>query len=147
MSGYLDYSGRDDVLSGGARMIPVRTPIGTFRVWVKRFGNNPGLRVLLLHGGPGLTHEYLEACDSYLPAAGVEYYYYDQLGSGFSDQPDEPSLWELDRFVDEVEQVRQCTRAGRRQLRPLSASRGAGCSPSSTPCTTSSTCAGSSSPT
>ena len=63
--------------------------------------------MLLLHGGPGSTHEYLEACDSFLPAAGVEYYYYDQLGSGFSDQPDEPSLWEVDRFVDEVEQVRQ----------------------------------------
>jgi proline iminopeptidase len=36
----------------------------------------------------------------------VEYYYYDQLGSGFSDNPGDPSLWELDRFVDEVEQVR-----------------------------------------
>jgi proline iminopeptidase len=105
--GYLDYSGRDDVLGGGARMIPVRTPGGSFRVWVKRIGSNPGLRVLLLHGGPGSTHEYLEACDSFLPAAGVEYYYYDQLGSGFSDQPDEPSLWETGRFVDEVEQVRQ----------------------------------------
>jgi proline iminopeptidase len=103
----LDYSGRDDVLGGGARRIPVRTPKGTYQVWVKRTGNNPRLRVLLLHGGPGSTHEYLEACDSFLPAAGVEYYYYDQLGSGFSDQPDEPSLWELDRFVDEVEQVRQ----------------------------------------
>ncbi len=107
MTGYLDYSGRDDVLGGGARRIPVRTPKGTYQVWVKRIGNNPRLRVLLLHGGPGSTHEYLEACDSFLPAAGVEYYYYDQLGSGFSDQPDEPSLWEPDRFVDEVEQVRQ----------------------------------------
>ena len=55
----------------------------------------------------GATHESFEACDSYLPAAGIEYYYYDQLGSGYSDQPDEPSLWDLDRFVDEVEQVRQ----------------------------------------
>ncbi|MDP9334180.1 MAG: proline iminopeptidase-family hydrolase [Actinomycetota bacterium] len=106
MSDYLNYSGRDDVLSGGARMIPVSTPAGTFRVWTKRIGNNPDLKLLLLHGGPGCTHEYLEACDSYLPAAGIEYYYYDQLGSGRSDQPDEPSLWELDRFVDEVEQVR-----------------------------------------
>jgi len=107
MSSYLDYTGRDDVLSGGARMIPVSTPAGRHRVWVKRVGNNPDLRVLLLHGGPGATHEYLESCDSYLPAAGVEYYYYDQLGSGRSDQPDEPSLWEVDRFVDEVEQVRR----------------------------------------
>jgi proline iminopeptidase len=113
MSGYLDYSGRDDLLSGGARRIPVSTPKGTYQVWVKRTGNNPALRVLLLHGGPGSTHEYLEACDSYLPAAGVEYYYYDQLGSGFSDQPAEPSLWELDRFVDEVEQVRRALGLGR----------------------------------
>src|SRR6266702_3753976 len=107
MSSYLDYSKRDDAASGGARMIPVSTPKGTYRVWTKRVGNDPDLKLLLLHGGPGATHEYLEACDSYLPAAGVEYYYYDQLGSGFSDQPDEPSLWELDRFVDEVEQVRR----------------------------------------
>jgi proline iminopeptidase len=104
---YLDYTGRDDVLSGGSRMIPISTPAGPHQVWVKRIGNNPDLRVLLLHGGPGSTHEYLEACDSYLPAAGIEYYHYDQLGSGFSDQPADSSLWELDRFVDEVEQVRQ----------------------------------------
>jgi proline iminopeptidase len=103
---YLDYSGRDDRLSGGARRIPIDTPRGRFAVWTKRVGNNPELKVLLLHGGPGATHEYLEACDSYLPAAGIEYYYYDQLGSGHSDQPDDPSLWDLDRFVDEVEQVR-----------------------------------------
>ncbi len=107
ISGYLDYSGRDDVLSGGSRMLSVGTPVGTWRVWTKRCGNNPELRVLLLHGGPGCTHEYLEAFDSYFPTAGIEYYYYDQLGSGRSDQPDLPSLWELDRFVDEVEQVRQ----------------------------------------
>jgi proline iminopeptidase len=103
---YLDYSGREDSLSGGARMITVTTPRGPFRVWTKRVGNNPELKLLLLHGGPGCTHEYFEACDSYLPAAGIEYYYYDQLGSGRSDQPAEPSLWDLDRFVDEVEQVR-----------------------------------------
>jgi proline iminopeptidase len=103
---YLDYSGRTDRISGGARRIPVATPGGEFAVWTKRMGNNPDLKVLLLHGGPGATHEYLEACDSFLPDAGIEYYYYDQLGSGFSDQPDDPSLWELDRFVDEVEQVR-----------------------------------------
>jgi proline iminopeptidase len=107
VSSYLDYAGRDDVLSGGSRKIPVSTPVGTYGVWVKRVGNNPDLRMLVLHGGPGATHEYLEAVDSYLPAAGIEYYHYDQLGSGFSDQPDEPSLWVLDRFVDEVEQVRR----------------------------------------
>ena len=91
----------------GVKMIPISTPKGTFRVWTKRIGNNPTTKVLLLHGGPGGTHEYLEAFDSYFPAAGIEYYYYDQLGSHYSDQPDEPELWELPRFVEEVEQVRQ----------------------------------------
>jgi len=110
---YLDYSGRADLLAGGVRMVPIETPAGRFKVWTKRIGNNPALQVLLLHGGPGATHEYLEACDSYLPGAGVEYYYYDQLGSAFSDQPDDGSLWELDRFVDEVEQVRRALDLGR----------------------------------
>lgn len=103
---YLDYSTRDDRLSGGARRIPIDTPAGRFQVWTKRIGNNADVKILSLHGGPGATHEYLEAFDSYLPAAGIEYYYYDQLGSGHSDAPDVDSLWELDRFVDEVEQVR-----------------------------------------
>jgi proline iminopeptidase len=49
----------------------------------------------------------LEAFDSYFPNAGIEYYYYDQLGSAYSDQPDLPELWDLPRFVEEVEQVRQ----------------------------------------
>lgn len=103
---YLDNSGRDDVLAGGVRRIPITTPRGDFTVWTKRVGNNPDARLLLLHGGPGATHEYFEPCDSYLPAAGIEYIYYDQLGSAYSDQPDEPELWEIDRFVDELEQVR-----------------------------------------
>ncbi len=103
---YFDNIGRDDVLGGGIRMIPVETPKGTFRVWTKRVGNNPTIKVLLLHGGPGVTHEYLEAFDSYFPAASIEYYYYDQLGSYYSDQPEEPELWDLPRFVEEVEQVR-----------------------------------------
>ena len=106
MGAYLDSSDRPDRIAGGARMIPVTTPVGDFRVWTKRVGSNPDLTVLLLHGGPGATHEYLETCDGYLPAAGIEYYFYDQLGSFYSDQPDDPSLWEIDRFVDEVEQVR-----------------------------------------
>lgn len=103
---YFDNSGRADTLSGGVRMIPIRTPKGEFRVWTKRVGNNPRLKVLLLHGGPGATHEYFEGFDSFLPAAGVEYIYYDQLGSAYSDQPDDAELWNIPRFVDEVEQVR-----------------------------------------
>lgn len=103
---YFDNTGREDVLAGGVRMIPIETPYGDFRVWTKRVGNNPRIKVLLLHGGPAMTHEYWEAVDSFFPGAGVEYYYYDQLGSYYSDQPDDDRLWEIDRFVDEVEQVR-----------------------------------------
>ena len=109
---YFDSTGRADKLSGGVRMIPITTPKGQFKVWTKRVGNNPKIKLLLLHGGPGATHEYFEAADSFLPAAGVEYYYYDQLGSAFSDQPDDPSLWDLPRFVEEVEQVRQALGLG-----------------------------------
>jgi proline iminopeptidase len=111
-SRYLDSSTRDDAWSGGVRMIPIDTPKGSFHVWTKRVGNNPAARLLLLHGGPGATHEYFEACDSYLPLAEIEYYYYDQLGSFYSDQPDEPELWEIPRAVDEVEQVRRALGLG-----------------------------------
>ena len=103
---YFDTAGRDDVLSGGVKLVKIKTPKGEFRVWTKRVGNNPRIKVLLLHGGPAATHEYFEALDSYFPGAGIEYYYYDQLGSAYSDQPDDPSLWDLPRFVEEVEQVR-----------------------------------------
>jgi proline iminopeptidase len=105
-STYLDYSGRDDLLGGGVKMIPIKTESGEFNVWTKRIGNNPKMKVLLLHGGPGATHEYLEAFDSYFPNAEIEYYYYDQLESYYSDQPNDSALWTVKRYVDEVEQVR-----------------------------------------
>lgn len=93
--------------TGGVKMITIDTPKGKFRVWTKRVGNNPKMKVLLLHGGPGATHEPFEVFDSFMPQAGVEYYYYDQLGSGNSDHPEgDDSLWTLPRFVEEVEQVR-----------------------------------------
>lgn len=89
----------------GVRMIPITTPKGTFHVWTQKLGDNPKVKVLVLHGGPGFSHDYLQALDR-LVDAGFELYFYDQLGSGLSDRPDEPELWELPRFVDEVEQVR-----------------------------------------
>ena len=104
---YFDNTGRDDLLSGGVKIIKISTPKGEFNVWTKRIGNNPTIKVLTLHGGPAATHEYLEAFDSYFPGAGIEYYYYDQLGAHYSDQPDDISLWTTERYVEEVEQVRQ----------------------------------------
>ncbi len=92
--------------TGGVTMVPIHTPKGDFRVWTKRFGNHPTIKVLLLHGGPGCTHEYFESFESFLPQQGIEFIYYDQLGSAYSDQPTDTSLWSLPRFVEEVEQVR-----------------------------------------
>ncbi|MBO6606497.1 proline iminopeptidase-family hydrolase [Psychroserpens sp.] len=106
-SSYLDYSDKDDALSGGVKMIPIQTSAGEFNVWTKRVGNNPKMKVLLLHGGPGATHEYFECFDSFFPKAEIEYYYYDQLESFYSDQPNDSTLWSVDRYVDEVEQVRK----------------------------------------
>jgi proline iminopeptidase len=103
---YFNY-GDTGVQSAGIKMIPVKTPVGNFKVWTKRFGNNPRIRILLLHGGPALTHEYMECFESFFPKQGFEFYEYDQLGSYYSDQPTDSSLWAVDRFVDEVEQVRQ----------------------------------------
>jgi proline iminopeptidase len=104
---YLDFSNRDDQFEGGIKMIPIQTPKGEFKVWTKRIGNNPKIKVLLLHGGPGATHELYSSFDGYLPLEGIEYIYYDQLGSYYSDQPSDTSLWTIERFVDEVDQVRQ----------------------------------------
>jgi len=104
---YLDFSKRDDQFTGGIKMIPITTPIGKFKVWTKTVGNNPKIKVLLLHGGPGLTHECFESFDGYFPQESIEYIYYDQLGSYYSDQPNDNQLWTTERFVEEVEQVRK----------------------------------------
>jgi proline iminopeptidase len=91
-----------EVKTAGIRLIPVD---GKYKVWTKKVGSGP-IRVLTLHGGPGVTHEVFECFEDFLPQAGVQFYYYDQLGSFYSDQPDDVGLWTLDRFRDEVEQVR-----------------------------------------
>jgi proline iminopeptidase len=92
----------EQVKTGGVRMVPVD---GRFQVWTKSIGMGPAT-LLTLHGGPGCTHEYLECFEDFLPPQGIRVIYYDQLGSHYSDQPDEPGLWTAERFREEVEQVR-----------------------------------------
>ena len=91
----------------GIKMVTIQTPVGKFKVWTKRIGNNPRIKVLLLHGGPAMTHEYMECFESFFPKEGFEMIEYDQLGSYYSDQPRDSSLWTTPRFVEEVEQVRK----------------------------------------
>ncbi len=106
VASYFNY-GDSGVQSAGIKMIPIKTPVGDFKIWTKRFGNNPRIKILLLHGGPAMTHEYMECFESFFPKEGFEFYEYDQLGSYYSDQPTDSSLWTTDRFVEEVEQVRK----------------------------------------
>jgi proline iminopeptidase len=92
------------VKTGGARMVPIEG--GKYRVWTKRVGRG-ATKVLLLHGGPGLTHEYFECFEDFLPQQGIEFYYYDQLDSAYSDKPNDERLWNVARFTDEIEAVRK----------------------------------------
>ncbi|HYJ38135.1 MAG TPA: hypothetical protein VEV87_05940 [Chitinophagaceae bacterium] len=103
---YFNY-GDTGVQTAGVKQITISTPVGNFKVWTKRFGNNPRIKVLLLHGGPAAGHEYMECFESFFPKEGFEFYEYDQLGSYYSDQPKDSSLWKIERFVEEVEQVRK----------------------------------------
>jgi proline iminopeptidase len=59
-------------------------------VWYRVTGDGPGTPLLLLHGGPGFPSQYLEP----LAALGDErpVIFYDQLGCGRSDRPDDPGL-------------------------------------------------------
>ncbi|QQE79117.1 proline iminopeptidase-family hydrolase [Alicyclobacillus sp. SO9] len=87
---------------GKSQLVPIS---GGFHVWTRKIGDSP-VKMLILHGGPGSSHEYLEIFEDYLPPEGVEIYFYDQLGSYYSDQPDDLSLWNVERFREEVEEVR-----------------------------------------
>ena len=92
---------------GGVKIIPITNNGKTFNVWTKRIGNNPKIKLLLLNGGPGATHEYFECFENFLPAEGIEFIYYDQLGCGNSDNPNDTLYWSLPRYVEELEQVRK----------------------------------------
>ncbi|GAA0747886.1 proline-specific peptidase family protein [Ideonella azotifigens] len=86
------------------RLVPVVG--GKYKVWTKRVGNG-ATKVLLLHGGPAFSHEYLEVMAAFLPEAGYEIYFHDQLGVNNSDQPADASLWTVPRYLQEVEEVRR----------------------------------------
>jgi proline iminopeptidase len=92
-----------EVRTGGSRMIQID---GGYLVWTKKVGDAP-IKVLLLHGGPGLDHSYFECFEDFLPPNGIEFYYYDQLDSTNSDKPGDPKLWTVERFCHEVEAVRK----------------------------------------
>lgn len=81
------------------------------RVWWRSLWSGSQTPLLLLHGGPGAGHDYLEPLASL--AVDRPVIFYDQLGCGRSDKPDDPSLWRIDRFVEEIDVLRQALKLDR----------------------------------
>jgi proline-specific peptidase len=76
------------------------------RVWYRSLNNeSESTPLLCLHGGPGFTHNYLEPLEALADQRRV--IFYDQLGCGRSDRPDDETLWTVERFVEELVQVRE----------------------------------------
>ena len=82
-----------------------RIPFRGYQTWYRDVGPEGGVTLLCLHGGPGSTHHYFEPLER-LAAGGRRVVLYDQLGCGGSDRPDDPELWTLELFLDEVVAVR-----------------------------------------
>ncbi len=83
-------------------------PFRGFRTWTRVVGEReePGKApILVLHGGPGAAHHYLEPLAA-LAESGRRVVFYDQLGCGRSDRPHDPSLWSVALFVEELAAVR-----------------------------------------
>ncbi len=79
-----------------------------YRVWYRSIGGGAeqeALPVLCLHGGPGVPHDYLENLGA-LASEKRRVIFYDQLGCGFSDLPEDTARWQIPRFVDELATVR-----------------------------------------
>jgi L-proline amide hydrolase len=83
-------------------------PFKGHQVWYRIVGgaDTPGkLPLLTLHGGPGVTHDYLESLDA-MAETGRRVIYYDQLGCGRSSTPSKPALWTIDLYKEEIDVVR-----------------------------------------
>jgi proline iminopeptidase len=74
-------------------------------VWYKVAGAGDAVPLLILHRGPGAGHDYLEPLEAL--ASDRPVVFFDQLGCGKSDRPDDVSLWRIERYVDEVAAVRE----------------------------------------
>jgi proline-specific peptidase len=75
------------------------------KIWYQIVGaDQKGIPLLVVHGGPGAPHDYLETLAELADQRPV--IFYDQLGCGNSDRPEDESLWSVDRFVEELVTVR-----------------------------------------
>ncbi len=91
-----------------------RIAVSGGEVWYRVVGDGGGVPLLTLHGGPGAGHDYLESLEPLGNERPVVFY--DQLGCGRSDKPDDTSLWRIERFVHEVDEVRAALKLDRIHL-------------------------------
>ena len=111
----MSFSAEEELLRQAKREEPGATMVqlsNGYEVFTQKFGESDDVKVLVLHGGPACTHEYMLNVAYQLPGheglegtGGAEVHMYDQLGSFYSDQPEE-DLWNIERWVQEVEEVR-----------------------------------------
>jgi len=93
-------------------------PFRGYRTWYRVIGESeePGkLPLLILHGGPGASHDYLEPLEA-MAQTGRRVIFYDQLGGGNSDHPHDPSMWTVDLFLEELGAVREALALDRLHL-------------------------------
>lgn len=96
----MNYEGKDS-----AKVVEGYIPVTGGKIWYKIVGaNRKKIPLLVLHGGPGAPNDYLEPLEALSDERPV--IFYDQLGCGNSDKPSDKSLWTVERFVSELEQVR-----------------------------------------
>jgi proline-specific peptidase len=88
------------------RIAEGRTPFRGFQTWYRDLGPEEGVPLVCLHGGPGSTHHYFQPLER-LAEEGRRLVVYDQLGCGSSDRPDDPHLWTVELFVDELRNLRK----------------------------------------
>lgn len=74
-------------------------------VWYQVINSGDAIPLLTLHGGPGFPHDYLEPLGNLANERPI--IFYDQLGCGKSERPDDATLWQRNRFVEELSQIRE----------------------------------------
>ncbi|RNF38830.1 proline iminopeptidase-family hydrolase [Planococcus salinus] len=78
-------------------------PMTGGNVWYRITGKGPGIPLVVLHGGPGAKSSDSDPLRQL--GADRPVIHYDQLGCGKSDRPTDTSLWTVERYVEELEQV------------------------------------------
>lgn len=72
-------------------------------VWYQIMGDLKSDPLIVLHGGPGFPHDYLEPLEDL--ATDRQVVFYDQLGCGNSDKTTNPAFWTVENFVQELHQI------------------------------------------